>query len=616
MTLKQQIIRTFGIFAVAVSVLIGSIYYGIYTTNYKDMLFAQMNERAAVSSQQMSDIVQQMSLAYQVLLSDQDILQAIQKLARADRENLTYETLYFSNTYSTIRTGINASFVNDNFYRMIYFNQCGDVVAGENTPGDSVKSSVTYENLEWLDRVSAGTQVLIGCHVDDWGRNGSEVISLVRGLVGTNMGYIEVQWLKEDLDQYLAPESLECTVLFYNQEGELLYSYGDVDENIAYFSYLDGESFADLHETITEKGIFGGHILQDRTLLVSHYDSENGIVAVVAMNMDMSGLLLQAVPLMLLIVFAFLAAGLCYVVISSRRITGPIIHLRQIMEKTQLENLSQPLLPEKKDLRVSEELNILYESYFQVLERLSTSIAKEKQLSMLQLEAQFGLLQAQVNPHFLYNILNVISMKGIMANDESICEICAALSRMLRYSTNTKEESATIREEAEYLRTYLQLMKFRYEDRLSYEIVIPEEIQDVIIPKVTLEQIVENSFHHGFEGRTGKICISVSGWADENGWRVCIHDNGSGFTPEKIRELYARFGEVRQKLSQDRQFIRMEIGGMGLANVYARLYLELGEALMFTLDSHEQGAMVTIGVGRTKEPVQAEAKDKGGAQDV
>ena len=94
---------------------------------------------------------------------------------------------------------------------------------------------------------------------------------------------------------------------------------------------------------------------------------------------------------------------------------------------------------------------------------------------------------------------NVISSRGVLNDDDVICEICDGLASMLRYSTNTKERYATVEKEADYLEAYIRLLKCRYEHKLEYQITIQPEIKDCILPKLVLQQLVENSISHGWQ---------------------------------------------------------------------------------------------------------------------
>ena len=108
---------------------------------------------------------------------------------------------------------------------------------------------------------------------------------------------------------------------------------------------------------------------------------------------------------------------------------------------------------------------------------------------------------------------------------------------MLRYATNTKEKYATVRDEIQYLDQYLHLLKYRYDYRLSYSINIDERLYGKILPKIILQQIVENAVVHGYAQSDDRIEIEVTGAVDEDRWYLKIHDSGCGISGEKQQEL-------------------------------------------------------------------------------
>jgi len=201
-----------------------------------------------------------------------------------------------------------------------------------------------------------------------------------------------------------------------------------------------------------------------------------------------------------------------------------------------------------------------------------------------------------VNPHCIYNILNVLSNKGIVNGDDEICEICDNIASMLRYSTSTLKRTATIAEELEHVRKYLMLMKKRFEHRLEFEISADPEICNAAIPKIVLQQIVENSINHGFEKLQTIMYISVKGYASDGWWYIEITDNGQGFAPEVLNQLKIKMEEVKKELSGTESYKGLAIGGMGLINTYARLLLFHHGKFVFKLENAEGGgAKVTIG---------------------
>ena len=117
------------------------------------------------------------------------------------------------------------------------------------------------------------------------------------------------------------------------------------------------------------------------------------------------------------------------------------------------------------------------------------------------LQAQLSALQTQINPHFIYNTLNIISAKSMESGNFDVIEICDQFAQMLRYSTDTRSRTATMAEEIENVRNYLMLVKARYEENLEFVIDVPDDLTGITVPKLTLQPIVENALTHGFDGK-------------------------------------------------------------------------------------------------------------------
>lgn len=293
------------------------------------------------------------------------------------------------------------------------------------------------------------------------------------------------------------------------------------------------------------------------------------------------------------------------VIFIASRLSKPLTALKDQMENTGLENLDAELaVPDTDD-----EMQAVGIAYQNLMRRLNESIVKEKRMSLLQLQAQFDTLQAQVNPHFLYNVLNVISSRGIMDGDEEICEICGCLAAMLRYSTNTKERYATVKKELEYLERYIFLLKSRYEHRLEVEINCEESVKQEQLPKIVLQQLVENSIQHGYNNSKNIMKIYVRGWRDETGWYFEVRDNGQGATDEVREKLNQKMKKIRKKIMSRGSSIEMEIGGMGLANTYARMFLLYNGRAVFRIRNLEEGLSVIIGV--SEKEVEADVSGDG-----
>lgn len=585
MKFQKKIILVYTIFSVLITGIFGAAYYTLNVRQYKEREYGNIRTVSNVKLQQMEDTLESMESAITYVLSDIEVLDALKKLATLKTDS--YADMYFSDSTATVRAKINSYYLMEEFYRMVFFNKNGRTIANNNYTNTALNTDASYQTYPWVERVSGkgGRNVLIGLHEDDWGsRSKPQVISVVKEIQGMEMGYLEVQKDKASLDKMIANTDENITYIFMTKEGEFLYSDARQVKAEYYWNLMQGRD-KDIEEIETADG--------EKALCLMQESAADDIVLMTVARMDISqSAAMEVLPVSLLLLFGALALSLGYIYLTSRQLTRPIQQLQHFMETTRLDNMEAEI-PEKIS---NDEIESLYVSYKDVLNRLNTSMLKEKRMSLLSLQAQFDLLQAQVNPHFIYNVLNVISNRGMVSDDEVICDICSELAGMLRYSTNTKDKYASVKQEIEYLELYLGLLKHRYDYKLSYEIQIDEALYNKPLPKIVLQQIVENAVNHGYGSSSDIIRVEVAGALTEDGWFLKVHDDGNGITKEKLDEINNNISSIRNKLTNDRSSVELEIGGMGLVNTYARLYLLYNDDLIFEIrPGKEKGTDVIIG---------------------
>ncbi len=296
-------------------------------------------------------------------------------------------------------------------------------------------------------------------------------------------------------------------------------------------------------------------------------------------------------------VIFFLCSSI-FIIVTAHLLTEPLQKLRMQMEKTELSSIYEPFEVKSSD----EDIQALTASYRNLMKRLEDSVDIEKKMIMVHMQTQFDILQAQVNPHFLFNVLNVIARRGMKNDDEVICDICGNLASMLRYSTNTKERYATMRQEIDYLKNYVYLLESRFERRLQIEISIEDVLMDECVPKIFIQQMVENSLEHGYCKNSGKMFIAVRGVKTDKGWLISVEDHGKGIEAQTQEILTEKLEQMHSKLKNHIELLEAEIGGMGVVSAYGRMYLLYGEDTVFEIKNLEQerGAIVNIGVNRGK----------------
>lgn len=571
------------VFAFLITLIFTCVYSSFSIKGYKEKQEAAIRIVSEAKLQQICNRVDEMSAVTTYLLSNQEVLQALNELAKRQIGG-NGEDLYYMEEVAAVRSHLKTYFMIDQFYRVIIYNKYNLVIsssAEQNTGTDFV-----FENYRWKNNIenTKGKGVLIGLHKDDWGRKNSEnVVSLVREIQGFDMGYIEVQESEETIESYLCSEAEGTQYILFSEKGDVIYPKISKEEALFLKENLTGQDGAVQNLKNKDKG---------SCLMLEEYSEENGLLLLTVSDNDyLWDVLRDVIPISILLFTVLMGLSFLYIYKTSRSLTKPIRQLQNFMEKTELSNIE-----DKIDERIAnDEIESLYLSYQEVLNRLNQSVEKERKLSVLQLQAQFDLLQAQVNPHFIYNVLNVISYRGLKYDDETICDICSSLSNMLRYSTNTREKTAKISEEVQYLRLYLGLLKFRYEHKLNYSIEVEEEILEMKLPKIVLQQIVENNVKHAYQNTADVIKIVIKGKKYKNGFFISVQDFGTGMTKEIKNNIEIKIRMVRDKLSQKRENVEMEIGGMGLVNTYARLYLLYGESIKFSIESQEgKGTIVNI----------------------
>lgn len=212
-----------------------------------------------------------------------------------------------------------------------------------------------------------------------------------------------------------------------------------------------------------------------------------------------------------------------------------------------------------------------------------------KELKNEQQEMEYKMLSSQINPHFLYNTLETIRMKAITAGNKEVANAVKLLGKSMRYVLeNTATSKTTLDKELEYVTTYLNIQKLRFEDRINYTVNVEDGLNpaEISILPLILQPIVENSILHGLEKVTenGQIDISVSSY-EEDKLSICVSDNGQGLTPEELSDINEKLSTPGLKLSSS----------IGLYNIHERIRLFYGYDYGITIESTMgQGTSVNI----------------------
>lgn len=276
----------------------------------------------------------------------------------------------------------------------------------------------------------------------------------------------------------------------------------------------------------------------------------------------------------------------------SRRVLQPMNRLMEECNRV-AEGDSDVVFSEKPSQEIAFLSDTIKSMVDNVVQLTNQVVEEEKKVS----EEKLRVLQHQINPHFLNNVLQTIKALAVEGDTDKISRMSTLLGHILAYSVYEPYECVPLRVELEYLKQYIELQNIRYEDRILYSIDCEEQVAQVLIPKLTLQPLVENSIEHGFSPKT-RLMINVS--AEREGRMVCIYisDNGLGIGEQdlqKLREQLVR-GEVYRQTS-----------GIGVVNVNERLKRKFGDVYGVEITSNGRNATTVI----LKLPMDGEDTDEG-----
>ena len=227
-------------------------------------------------------------------------------------------------------------------------------------------------------------------------------------------------------------------------------------------------------------------------------------------------------------------------------------------------------------------LRALSEGVEEMVARLNEQMALNRQEQDRLRRMELALVQAQINPHFLYNTLDAIVWLVETGKNEEAVEMVSSLSTYFRSFLSNGKDIVSLREEALHVRSYLEIQQVRYSDILRFEIDMDSRLDECRVPKLTLQPLAENALYHGIKAKRGGGVITVSSRPVGDWATVTVRDTGIGMSEERLRQL-------RKSLESD------EGQGFGLQASFKRLKLMYGEALDFQIDSEEgNGTVVTI----------------------
>ncbi|MBO5093876.1 MAG: sensor histidine kinase [Lachnospiraceae bacterium] len=270
----------------------------------------------------------------------------------------------------------------------------------------------------------------------------------------------------------------------------------------------------------------------------------------------------------------------------TKSVTKPLEMLTETMTKIRSGNT---------DLRVEylaqDEIGQLGKECNEMLDEIQRLIGKEYENQLLLNKAEYKALQAQINPHFLYNTLDTMSSISSIQNCEIVSSLCQSLSSIFRYSLDMKHPYSTVAQEVNHLKNYIFVMNVRMREEVRYGFHIAEEVLSDSVPRISLQPLVENALNHGLKNKRGEKRIGVYAEAEDGLLCIMVTDNGIGMDGE----------EVNRRLRENDKSAIESGNSIGIYNINARMKMLYGEEYGVCVESAPgEGCRVILRIPRLK----------------
>lgn len=369
---------------------------------------------------------------------------------------------------------------------------------------------------------------------------------------GVNILYMDVDYQKL-FTPYAETLISECGLYITDQEGKLVFEesrFSGKNQNydLTYSEFLEQRDRGSTDYTI-----------------LCEQSNTTGWTVWLYQPVGLAGEAMRPIVVMagVTILICIFAAVLAYFITSSM-VSGRIERLTRLMQEVQEGSMDMQVGSDDRD-----EIGMLYRGFGSMMKRIRTLINEVYLGKITQKEAELKALQAQINPHFLYNTLSLINWKALAAGEEDISRMTLAMSTFYRTALNRGRNVLQVEAELSNTRAYLEIQSMLHDGDFDYEIEAQPEILQCESLNLILQPLVENAIHHGIEEKTdGRGKISVRGWKEENCVWFMVEDNGIGMEQE-----------VADKI------LTMESKGYGVRNVDERIRLCYGEKYAMKVES-------------------------------
>ena len=394
---------------------------------------------------------------------------------------------------------------------------------------------------------------------ETYNTNRSDKVVLYRGIFDLTqkktLGYIVIgvsQEVFQELGEGILHSDREGVLILDKFGGELSRS-GSIPKQVA--EYLKSDDFIkEDYRKRKHNFTFG-----DYQVVCSQKEKNSSIVVKVVPRYSRQMQLTDIAYMPITLMIGVLLGLLPLLLIISNIVTRPLKRVSEAIVKFSTGDFDQRVEVETRD-----EVGEVAECFNKMVEDIKSLIDENYVITLQEKESELAALQAQINPHFLYNTLDSLYWQATEADNDEIAESILALSQLFRLVLSQGKKEVTVAQEIELVSRYLQIQKMRFSRRLHYEINVADEVKAVYIPKLILQPFVENAIVHGFENVSIPCYLTVTGRLDKGKIRFEIKDTGIGMRQDQIDDIWEE---------EPAQYARQRIGRYAIKNIKERLEL-------------------------------------------
>lgn len=437
----------------------------------------------------------------------------------------------------------------------------------------------SWDSMDWYTKALAGEEVITSSHVQNivyneypWVVTVSECIPNettggTNGVFFVDLNYLSISKLCEDIN--LGEKGY---VFILDQNGNLVFH----PKQQLIYSGLWEEDFAEIQNTDATTLLSKDHT---KTYTISKSDSTGWIVVGTTYQTDTLSGTEKIKRMYLLLAIILIGVAMLLALFLADRITMPLRKLRESMQMVETGNF----WVEMAETKAKDEIDVLIHAFNVMIQKIRQLIETNNQEQAEKRLSELNALQAQINPHFLYNTLDSIIWMAEDGKNKDVVLMTSSLAKLLQKSISNKKELVSVKEEMDYTRSYLTIQKMRYKDKLEYEVEIDPVIQDREIIKLIVQPLVENAIYHGIKPRETGGMVQVKAYYEKEEIIIRVMDDGVGMTKEQLEHIFDE-----RKMSPSRK-------GLGVQNVQSRIQLYYGKSYGITYASIEQqGTIATI----------------------